>query len=187
MGDTTKIRTGGPKPIGGYAFRAPLGTTAPTVAKTALNAAYKDLGFVEEDGVNLNPQTTIEKKKDWNLDTIATVVTDKSCVVEVTFAECGPETLKAIYGANNVTYDQVTEALHLSWDGEPLPHEMFDFELLGATGKPGRLVINDGQITTPGGGEKTYKKAEIRTHKVTIECFKDASGKYYHEYEDKAV
>ncbi len=188
MPSTTNIRTGAPQPVGGYAFKAPLGTTPPTNAVTALNVAYLDQGYVDADGVTINPQVTTEDKKDWNLDTIASVTTDRGATATVTFTESGINTLETIYGADNVSITGVgSDVVSVSFDGEPLPHAMWAFELKGAVGKVGRVVINNGQVVTPGGGERVYKPSELKSFQVTIKCYKDASGMYFHEYEDAAV
>ena len=42
------VTTGKPK-TGGAVFRAPLGTALPTDAKTALDEAFKNLGYCSED------------------------------------------------------------------------------------------------------------------------------------------
>ena len=49
--DATEIRIAS----GGSVSVAPVGTVAPTTATSALNAAFKHLGYATEDGVTINP------------------------------------------------------------------------------------------------------------------------------------
>ena len=51
------VTTGKPK-IGGAIFRAPLGSTLPTDAVTALDAAFKNMGYISEDGVRSEEHTS---------------------------------------------------------------------------------------------------------------------------------
>ena len=51
MPSSDKVSTGKPKTAGAV-YRAPAGTTAPTDASTELAAAFKELGFVSDDGVS---------------------------------------------------------------------------------------------------------------------------------------
>ena len=50
MPKINEVTAGKPNVVGAV-FRAPLGTALPSDAKTALIEAYKDLGYVSEDGV----------------------------------------------------------------------------------------------------------------------------------------
>lgn len=50
--DAKNVSTPKPK-VGGAIFSAPLGTTLPTDATTALNVAFKGLGYVSEDDIRI--------------------------------------------------------------------------------------------------------------------------------------
>ena len=50
MSDAKKVTVSKPK-VGGAVYRAPLGTTPPTDATTALDKAFKSLGYISEDGL----------------------------------------------------------------------------------------------------------------------------------------
>lgn len=180
MGDTENVRVGSPK-AGGYAFTAPMTATPPTSASSTLTG-YEDLGYLAEEWT-LNPNVETEDKKDWKGDVVRTVLTDAGAEATITLIECNEVTLAEVFGEDNVTVDGVTGAVHVSFDGSILPHKRYSFELYDKP-KVGRIVINDGQVITPGGGERTFNRAELRQFEVTIKCFRDASGKFFHEYEE---
>ena len=50
MADAKNVTAAKPK-VGGAVWRAPLGTTLPTDAKTALDKAFKSLGYISGDGL----------------------------------------------------------------------------------------------------------------------------------------
>ena len=50
MADAKNVTAAKPK-VGGAVWRAPLGTTLPTDAKTALDKAFKSLGYISSDGL----------------------------------------------------------------------------------------------------------------------------------------
>ena len=64
MPNASKVSTGKPK-ISGAIYRAPLGTTLPTDATTALDAAFKELGHVSEDGVSNSQDLSVSEIKAW--------------------------------------------------------------------------------------------------------------------------
>ena len=173
--DASNIIIGSPRAVGGYAFRAPLGSTGPTDATTALDAAFECLGFISDKGVKLKTSSKTEDLTDWNLDVVKTLTTEKTCEVTVSFMETNPVVAKAVYGTGNVTAS--ASSIKIAWDGEPLPHEMFAFEL-SSERKPGRIWFNDAQIIDI--AEQEVVKNAAWVHEVTIKCFKDAAGKFFH-------
>lgn len=64
MAKTENVTYGKPK-VGGAVSVAPLGTVLPTDAKTALNEAFKNLGYISEDGLNNENSPESEKIKAW--------------------------------------------------------------------------------------------------------------------------
>lgn len=179
MPNTEFVEVGSPK-VGGYAFAAPLTATPPIDATSPL-VDYVDLGYVSEDGVQVNPTIETDDRRDWGGDVVRTLLTERGAEVVVTFIECGPDTLVEVFGEDNVTV--AGDVITIKFTGDMLPHRRWSFELKDGD-RVGRLVINDGQITTPGGGERQYVRTELKMFEVTIKCFRDDDGAFYWEYKD---
>jgi hypothetical protein len=64
--------------ITGEVYRAPFGTAAPTDSTTSLNAAYKGLGYLSEDGVSESWDDTVEEITAWQGATVVRAATTKS-------------------------------------------------------------------------------------------------------------
>lgn len=91
---------------GGYIFTAPVGTALPETVVTsasALDSAFSVLGFISEDGYVESQETDTEDLLDMNGDLMDSPLT--SCVesAQLTLAEIKAETLKVMYGEDNVT------------------------------------------------------------------------------------
>ncbi|WP_306363114.1 hypothetical protein [Nocardia sp. CC227C] len=56
--------------VTGGVLVAPLASTLPTSADGAIDAAFKALGYVSEDGIESMGERRIESVKDWNADII---------------------------------------------------------------------------------------------------------------------
>lgn len=175
--DKTAVRVGGPK-VGGYAFRAPIGTKRPTDATSPLDKGYVDLGYITDDGLSLKTDNGTDKIKDWNMDTIAVIQKQNEASLEVSFAQVSPEVCKALFGdaAVKTKGNKVTS---LSYTGEILAHSQFVFLIHDGNGD-GLIEIGDGQVTSV--EDMAWAKDSIVSFKATIELFKDSAGNFFTWY-----
>lgn len=86
MADTKNVTTSKPK-IGGAVYRAPVGTTLPTDATTALNEAFVCLGYISEDGLTNANSPDGDKIKAWVVELILNGVLKRVVVPKAKITE----------------------------------------------------------------------------------------------------
>lgn len=161
----------------GAIFHAPTGTTLPTSATTALNAALKEVGYVGDEGVIEAQGTETAKIKAWqNGDTVRTKQTGHDLTYKFTMIETNDETVGLFYGNGT----RVSHAVK----GTELPHEAYVVDVLDGDDTV-RIVIPDGQVTER--GEVVYKSDSAIAYPVTITCYPDATGVKAYKYVDGGV
>ena len=155
--------------IGGCVFRAPLGTTLPTDATTALNSAFVDMGYISDDGITESNEREGEDVKAYGGDTVATLQTGKTDTWGMTFIEVkNTEVLKAVYGDTNVT-GALTTGISVSINSKELESAVWVIDQIMNGGTLMRTVIPRGKITEI--GEVTYQDGEVTGYKATIKGF----------------
>ena len=76
MAKESNVTTAKPK-IGGAVYSAPLGTALPTDATTELDAAFKALGYISEDGMTNSNSPESENIKAWGGVIVSSVQKEK--------------------------------------------------------------------------------------------------------------
>lgn len=187
MANASNVLAGKPL-VGGGIFVAPKGTTRPTDATTALNAAYKGTGYVSEDGVTETVDRSTDKIRAWGGDTVKVVQSEFGVQYEFTFIETlNSDVLKAVYGDANVTTTAATSSkgtLHkVKLNSGTLPEQQFVIDM-----KDGDATVRIdfiGQISEV--GDVTYSDEEVIGYPVTVVAIPDANGDSALKYLDDGV
>lgn len=83
----------------GAVYFAPVATAPPTDATTALPAAYRDVGYISEDGVVEARDRSTTNIIAWqNADVVRTVITEAYITVQFTMIETNPNSVELSYG-----------------------------------------------------------------------------------------
>lgn len=176
----TNVSTGKPKTTGAI-FRAPLGSTLPTDASTALAAAYKELGYVSEDGVRNTNTAETEAVKAWGGDPVLALQTAKPDNWKFKLLESlNPEVLKTVYGDNHVTVDGTdSRKIHVEATSDQAQDATYVIDMVMKNGALKRIVIPIGSLGEV--AEIVYKDNEAVGYEITIKAMGDA-GLTHHEY-----
>ncbi len=80
-------------------WMAPVGTTAPTDATTALAADWSTLGYLSEDGVTLSQSTNSEDIYPWQgRSPVRTMITERNLAMEFSMFEFNEQNLQLYFG-----------------------------------------------------------------------------------------
>lgn len=165
---------------GGYFFSAPLTATVPTDNTTALAAAFVNLGFISEDGVNEEIDKDNETFKDMNGDTVVTASSSREETIEVTLIEVKKDALAEQYGHSNVT--DANGKITVKHNGTEPDSRIYVLELLLKDNRKWRQVIPNGKVTEV--GALSIASGELVGRQITITASPDALGNSVYDYID---
>lgn len=162
--------------VTGGAFHAPLATTIPTNATSALNAAFKEVGYISEDGITQAIAADVSDIKAWqNGDVVRKVQTSHDLTFQFSMIETNAESLKIYYGDPNATISAVQIT------GDQTVREAWVLEVTDGDNDI-RVVLPDAQVTER--GDVTYKNDEAIAYDVTITAYPDSNGVKAYLYMD---
>lgn len=180
--DKNNVAVGKPK-IGGALFCAPVGTALPTDATTALDAAFKSVGYISEDGITNANAVQKNSFYAWGGDEVKAYTpengytdTFRGTLIEV----LNPDALKVRYGDDNVTGTLETGITVKANDNETTnAAHAYVLEMILA-GALKRIVIPEGVVTAT--DDVVYVDNRLVGYGITISARKDSAGNSHYEY-----
>ncbi|MFB8281891.1 phage tail tube protein [Nocardia colli] len=187
--DTSKVYTPQPPKVRGVIYRAPLGTTVPADATTALAATFKDQGGISDAGIVNSQAREVTKIKDFGGKTIATPQNDYTETLKVVFVEStNLETLKSVYGDLNVQFTPATPTkgavIRVDHSAAALPESVWITETVQGTSIKRQIVPIGKPITV---GDVVQINNDVVKYEVTIEAYEYTNGTdafFIREYHD---
>lgn len=179
MSDALNVTAGKPK-VGGAVFRAPVGTTLPTDAKTALGAAFASLGYCSEDGLTNANSPSSNTVNAWGGDPVLNYQDKKPDTFMFKLIEAlNVEVLKVVYGDDNVSGTLATGITIKANSAEQEEQAwVFDLTLKGGAAK--RIVVPRAKVTAV--GDIVYVDNQPVSYDTTISAVPDTAGQTHYEY-----
>lgn len=181
MSTVSNVSAGKPK-IGGAISVAPLGTTAPNDATTALNNAFKNLGYASEDGLRNNNSPSSENVKAWGGDNVLNIQNEKTDEFTFTLLEVlDVNVMRVVYGDSNVTVDtQDSKKITVKATNQELTSHAWAFDMIMRDGALKRIYLPNAKVSAV--GEIAYTDSDAVGYAITLTAFPDSDGVTHHEF-----
>lgn len=170
----TNVSAGKPK-AGGAVYRAPFGTTLPTSASGSLNAAFKCLGYVSEDGFKNTPNISTSVIKAWGGDPVLELQNSKEDHFQIKLIEVlNTDVMAAVYNSANVSGTSMSTGYTIRVNSSEPDEAAWVIDTMMTGNILKRIVIPRGKITSL--GEIVYKDSDAVGYDCTISALPGGFG-----------
>ena len=184
MANTALNVSAGKPAVAGGIYRAPLGTTLPTDASTALGEAFVSMGYIAEGGVTHSLSIESGEYRAWGGDLVLAYQTSKTNTFAFGLIEVlNKATYETVYGAENVS-GTLADGIAVTANGDEMSEFVYVIELAMRDGAMKRIVIPDGKVTAI--GDIVYQDSDAVSYPITITAQVDNAGNSHYEYLKKA-
>ncbi|MBK7822820.1 MAG: hypothetical protein IPJ61_17600 [Tessaracoccus sp.] len=184
--DKQNVMAGMPNNVGAI-FRAPLGTPLPTDATTALDSAYKELGYASSDGWARQVNKSYNALNAWGGDEVGKARSEHSVGFNVTLIEdLNGDVQTAKWGTAAVTVTPANEAhgnlVTVTYEGEETDPAVWVFDMYDE-GRLHRTVFPNAKDVTES-FEQTFSDAEAVGLPFEMTAYRGPDGAYFVDYLD---
>lgn len=179
--DASLVGVGKPK-VGGAVFIAPLGSTAPTDATTALDEAFELLGYISEDGVTITEERDSESITAWGGDAVYTTQTSYTETFAFTPIEVNPVVARSQYGDSNVTV--ASGEMTIKHNSAEIPEKMLVIETVPNASTVDRFFVPRAKLTKK--GDMALNDSDPMGRESTYTALPDDSGNTAYEFVSNA-
>ena len=181
-GKATNVTAGKPK-TSGAVFTAPVGSTLPTDAVTSIasiSEAYKDLGYVSEDGLTESISIATSAIKEWGGSIVLITQDEKTATFKFKLIEYLNKEVQKFANGDEAVSGTIESGLKISVTDADADERVLVFWQILRGGIPLRIVVPRCKITAI--GDIVYKGNEAVAYDLTVQAIKNDSGQYYDKY-----
>lgn len=182
------IFAGGPDQlVTGAILSAVSGTALPTDETTALNAAFKDSGYISDSGLKIGTNQSNTEIVDWSGNVVRDIMQSYGNQLTWEHLEWNEQSLKNFLGDNNVTVTATVGAptkITAKFNGDEMPTKEWVFNIKDGIRKI-RVVVPNGKVSER--GEISFVKSEAVKLPITLKTYPDASGNHIYVYSSDGV
>lgn len=188
VAEINEIVAPSPKVTGGVLY-APLGTTLPTDAVTALDPAFISLGRISDDGVDKTESRPKQDKFDWGGSLIATLQDSFMLTLKFKLLQLvNADVQRAVHGEDNVTVTAATATtgtrIASAINAKLLDQGVYVIDAYYMK-MSGRLVLPIARPVEVGQLKWVHK--DLAAYELTVQAFPDNDNNMAYEYWDDGV